>query len=271
MWEVIKYIILGIVQGVTEIFPISSSGHLVIFETMLGMEEPGLVFEMFTNTASFIALVILFHKDIWFLLKHFFGFIFVKDKREEYRDGFFYSLKLMVMVIPLGIVGFIVKDYIGGIKNLLTVGICLFVTGALLVVIYATRNIIKEHDDITWKDAIIMGLTQTFAVLPGLSRSGSTIIGGRASRVSLKSILKFSFLAYLLISIPTGALNIVHLAQGSYDINWLGYSFAFVFAGLATFFTGYFVMKKLEVKHLIYFGIYCLVVGTAAFVTFFFI
>jgi undecaprenyl-diphosphatase len=269
--QILKYIILGIVQGITEIFPISSSGHLVIFQYLLNQEEPGLYLEMFTNTASFIALIILFYKDIWYLIKSFFGYIFNKKKREEYKDGFFYTLKLIIAVIPIGIVGFIVKDYIGSIKNLLTVGISLLVTGILLVVIFATRNKINEHEDVTFKDAAFMGVTQAFAVLPGLSRSGSTIIGGRFSRLSLKSILRFSFLAYLLISIPTGILNIVDLANATESIDWLGYSFAFVFAGLATYFTAYFVMKKIEVKHLIYFGIYCLVVGAVAFISFFFV
>lgn len=268
--EIIKYIILGIVQGVTEIFPVSSSGHLVIFQALFGLEQPGLIFEMFTNMASFLALFILFSGDIFKLIKGFFMYIFSK-KREEYKDTFFYVIKLLIAIIPIGVVGFIFKDYMGTIKNLLTVGIALIITGGLLMTIFFTRNLIEDHDEITWKDSLIIGVTQAFAIFPGISRSGSTIIGGRLSRVSLKSILKFSFLAYILISVPTSILGIVDLASTSETINWVGYILAFIFTFGATFFTGYLVMKKLKVEHLIYFGIYCVVVGAVAFTAFFLI
>ncbi len=268
--EIIKYIILGIVQGVTEIFPISSSGHLVIFQALFGLEQPGLVFEMFTNMASFIALFILFAEDILALIKGFFLFIFSKN-REEHRDTFLYVIKLIIAIIPIGIFGFIFKDKMAEIKNLLTVGIALVITGALLMTIFFTRNLKDDHDDITFKDALMIGFTQTFAIVPGISRSGSTIIGGRARRVSLKSILKFSFLAYILISVPTSVLGIVELTKTSEAINWWGYILAFIFTFGATFFTGYLVMKKLKVEHLIYFGVYCVVVGLIAFTAFFFV
>ena len=269
--EILKYIILGIIQGITEIFPISSSGHLVIFQELLNIEQPGLVFEMFTNTASFLALFVLFAKDIWELIKGFFLYIFKKEAREKYKETFLYVIKLIIAVIPIGIVGLIFKEEMGAIKNLLTVGIAFFITGALLLIIFFTRNLIIEHDDIKWKDAIVVGFTQAFAIFPGISRSGSTIIGGRVSRVSLKSILKFSFLAYIIISVPTSALSIVDLVGVAEEINWVGYSLAFAFTFAATFFTGWLVMKKLKVEHLIYFGIYCLVVGLLAFSAFFII
>ena len=267
--EILRYIILGIIQGITEIFPISSSGHLVIFQELLNIEQPGLVFEMFTNTASFLALFVLFAKDIWELIKGFFLYIFKKEAREKYKETFLYVIKLIIAVIPIGIIGLIFKEEMGAIKNLLTVGIALFITGALLLTIFFTRNLIEEHDDITWKDAIVVGFTQAFAVFPGISRSGSTIIGGRASRVSLKSILRFSFLAYIIISVPTSVLGAVDLVHISEEINWTGYILAFIFTFGATFLTGLFVMKKLKVEHLIYFGIYCLVVGILAFSAFF--
>lgn len=268
--EIIKYIILGIVQGVTEIFPVSSSGHLVIFQALFGLEQPGLVFEMFTNMASFLALFVLFAEDIIKLIKGFFLYIFTKNK-EEHKETFLYVIKLLVAVIPLGIVGFIFKDHMGQIKNLLTVGIALFITGALLLTIFFTRNKIEDHGDITFKDALVIGFTQAFAIFPGISRSGSTIIGGRASRVSLKSILKFSFLAYIIISVPTSVLGIIDLTTASEAINWWGYILAFIFTFGATFLTGFLVMRKLKVEHLIYFGIYCLVVGVIAFSAFFII
>lgn len=265
--EILKYILLGIVQGITEIFPISSSGHLVIFQEILGVKEPGLVFEMFTNTASFIALFLLFHKDIFRLIKGFFAHLFLKDK-VKYKDDFIYTLKLLVAVIPIGLIGFLFKDKMAEIKNLLTVGIALMVTGILLLTIYFTRHTIEDHDEISLKDALTIGFAQALAIFPGISRSGSTIIGGRLSRVSLKSILKFSFLAYIIISVPTSILGFYDLSQMSVSVNWLGYGLAFLFTFIATFLTGYLVMKKLKVDHMIIFGLYCLVVGTIALVVF---
>ena len=269
MWEIIKYIILGIVQGVTEILPISSSGHLVLFQELFGLHEPGLVFEMFTNMASFLALLILFHKDVIKLVKGFTLYIFSKEK-EAYKEDFFYVIKLIIAVIPIGIFGLLFKDYMASIKNLLTVGLSLMATGALLLTIFFTRNSIKDHDEITYKDSIVIGLVQSFAIFPGISRSGSTIIGGRSSKISLQSILKFSFLAYLLISVPTSILGIYDLTQTTQSINVLGYSLAFIATFIFTFITGYLVMKKLRVEHMVYFGIYCSIVGLLAFSLFIF-
>lgn len=266
--EIIKYILLGLIQGITEIFPISSSGHLVLFQRLFGLNEPGLVFEMFTNTASFLALFVLFYKDIFRLIQGFFGYLFSKEK-QKYQDDFVYVMKLLIAIVPIGIVGFAFKDTMGSIKNLLTVGISLMVTGTLLLTIFFTRHAIVDHDEITFKDALLIGFTQAFAIFPGISRSGSTIIGGRSSRVSLKSILKFSFLAYIIISVPTSILGFYDLSKVTVIINWLGYSLAFVMTFLTTFLTGYLVMKKLKVDHMLYFGIYCFFVGLVSLLTFF--
>lgn len=267
MWEIAKYMLLGLVQGITEILPISSSGHLVLFQELFNLKEPGLVFEMFTNMASFLALLLLFHKDIIRLVKSFFLYLFSKEKN-EYKTDFQYVIKLVITVIPIGIFGLLFKDQMASIKNILTVGIALLITGGLLLTIYFTRNKIKDHDDITYKDAFIMGLVQTVAIFPGISRSGSTIIGGRLSQVSLKSILKFSFLAYIIISVPTSALGIYDLITLNESINILGYSLAFIVTFAATFITAYLVMKKLKVEHMKYFGFYCLTVGLLATILF---
>jgi len=267
MWEILKYILLGIVQGITEILPISSSGHLVLFQEIINLKEPGLVFEMFTNMASFLALLLLFHKDILKLIKSFFLYLFTKENA-LYKNDFKYVIKLLIVVIPIGIFGLLFKDQMANIKNILTVGIALFITGSLLLTIYFTRNKIKDREEITYKDALIMGLVQSFAIFPGISRSGSTIIGGRASKVSLNSILKFSFLAYIIISIPTSALGIYDLIKLNESINIIGYTLAFLATFVTTFITAYLVMKKLKVEHMKYFGFYCLAVGLISIIIF---
>lgn len=271
MIELLKYLFLGLVQGVTELLPVSSSGHLILFSELLEIKEPGLIFEIFTNTASLIALMAIFYKDIIRLIKSFFLFIFKKEERHTYKEEFFYVLKLVVAVIPIGVVGLLLKDEIANIKNLLTVGIALFVTGFLLLVVYLTRNKYESHEEVTWRDSLFMGFSQAFAVVPGISRSGSTFIGGRASRLSLKSIIKFSMLAYILISIPTSFLGVYEAVNLTESINWLGYSLAFIVTLIVTYITGRIVLGKLKVDHFIYFSIYCIVISALAITSYFFI
>lgn len=268
--ESLKYLILGVVQGITELLPVSSSGHLSLFQELFKMEEPGLSFEIFTNMASLIAILLIFYKDIWALIKGSFLYIFKKETREENQEDFFYSLKLIIAVIPIGIIGLLLRNHIAEINSLLTVGISLFVTGSLLLVVYITRNMHESHDEVSWKDACFIGVTQTFAIVPGISRSGSTFIGGRASRLSLKSIIKFSMLCYIIISIPTSFLGFYDISQQGHTINWLGYSLAFITTFIATYITARLVLKRLKVDHFIYFGIYCLVISSLA-ITFYFI
>lgn len=259
--ENLKYLFLGLIQGVTELLPISSSGHLVIFEELLSLKEPGMIFEIFTNTASLLALILIFYKDIIKLIKSFFFYIFKKEEKENYKDDFFYVLKLLIAVIPIGIIGLIFKNQIANIKNLLTVGISLFITGSLLFIVFIFRNKYDSHDDVSFKDSLFIGFTQAFAIIPGISRSGSAFIGGRASRLSLKSIIKFSMLAYIIISIPTSFLGVCEAVNITETINWLGYSLAFVVSFIATYITARLVLNKLKVNHFIYFSIYCLLIS----------
>lgn len=267
--ELLKYMFLGVVQGVTELLPISSSGHLVLFEELFSLVEPGLFFEIFTNTASLIAIIVIFYKDIIKLVKGVFLFIFKKADKDLYKADFIYVLKLFVAVVPIGLVGILLKDEIASIKNLLTVGIALFVTGSLLLVVYSTKDKFTYHDEITWRDAAFIGIAQTFAVIPGISRSGSVFIGGKASKLSLQSIIKFSMLCYILISIPASFLGIYEATQVNVSLNWLGYILAFITTLVATYLTAKFVLNKLKIEHFIYFGIYCLIVSALAITLYF--
>lgn len=262
--EILKYIFLGIVQGFTEILPISSSGHLVLAQELLHLSEPGLRFEIFTNTASMFALILLFHQDLFRLIKHAFLFVFKKDK-DAYKEDFLYLMKIIIAIIPIGIVGFIFRNHMGSIKGLLTVGISLMVTGIGLLYIYFTRNATKEHSDISFKDALCIGFFQMVAIFPGISRSGSTLVGGRISHLKIKSILKFSFLCYIFISIPTSLLGIYDLATTQDSIHFGLYLIAFLTTFLTTFITAKLVMKKLHITHMLYFGLYCLIIGLISF------
>jgi undecaprenyl-diphosphatase len=185
------------------------------------------------------------------------------------KTDFLYVLKLMVAVIPIGILGLIFKDAVEDIKSLIFVGFALMVTGGLLLLIYRFRNQSETHDEVTFKDALFIGITQSIAILPGISRSGSTIIGGLSQKLSLKSLLKFSFLCYIIVSIPASLLSIIDLSSQTVSIDWVGYGLAFVSTLITTYLAAYFVMKRLQIKHLLYFGIYCLSVGCIAVISHF--
>lgn len=264
MIEIIKYIILGIVQGIAEVFPVSSSGHLIIFSYLLDVNLNNLtVFLMITNFGSFLALLIYFRKDIVSLINNFISYLFKKDSRSniDVKEGFNYSWKLVISVIPVGIAGLLLEKHLP--QNLLTVGIALLVTSVLLFIMYSLRE--KDFgEEITWKNTIIIGLFQTAAIVPGISRSGITTVGGLSQKIEIKKVLKFSFLSYILISIPVSIKGVIDALSVNESINVIGFTLAFVFSFVATYITIKILYKIVTIKNLKYFSVYCLVVGFIA-------
>jgi len=255
--EILKYILLGIIQGITEIFPVSSSGHLTIFSHFLGMDLSNLtIFLMITNTGSFLALLFFFRKDVGALIAGTWKFVIKRD--ELFKEDFIYVLKLLVAVIPIGIIGYFMKDLLP--DDLLTVGFSLIVTGVLLFYVFYTRNA-QWHRDISWKNAIIIGVFQAFGVLPGISRSGITMIGGLTQKIELKKILKFSFLSYIIVSVPVMFLGFYDAYHAVEAIDYIGYGLAFLMSFAFSLISVKLLYQYVKVRNLIYFSIYCLIVG----------
>ena len=177
MLDKLKYIILGIIQGLTEPLPISSSGHLVIFKNLFNLDSLNdLNFEIIVNFASFLAISFIYRKDIIKLIKD--SIIYLKTKNYKYENSFKYILLIILACIPAGILGLLFKDKIDLIStNVKYIGIALLITSLALFIVRKIDG--KKHDnDITYKDSIIIGLFQGIALLPGISRSGSTLTGG---------------------------------------------------------------------------------------------
>ncbi|MBQ5533393.1 MAG: undecaprenyl-diphosphate phosphatase, partial [Bacteroidales bacterium] len=188
--ETFEAIILGIVQGLTEFLPVSSSGHLAIGNALLGVEtDNNLLFAVMVHAATVLSTIVVLHKEIWQLLKGLFAFRLNEETR--------YIGNLLLSMIPVFIVGVFFKDTVEEIfgSGLLVVGICLWITAGLLAFSYFAHPRPKER--IGWKDAIVIGLAQAVAVLPGLSRSGSTIATGLLLGNKKESVAKFSFLMVL--------------------------------------------------------------------------
>lgn len=255
--EIIKYIVLGIIQGITEIFPISSSGHLTLFSHLFGMDMTAFpTFLMITNTGSFLALLYFFRKDVGQLIKGTFCYLIRKD--ETGKDDFIYVLKLMIAVIPVGIAGLLLKDVLP--DDPLTAGFALIITSALLFYVYKQKDI-QWKNDVTWQNALVIGAFQMFAIFPGISRSGITISGGLTQKIELKKVLRFSFLSYLVISVPVSLLGLYEALQANESIHYVGYLLAFVMSFVFSLIAVRFLYNYVKVKNLIYFAVYCFIVG----------
>ncbi len=258
--EIVKYVVLGMIQGITEILPISSSGHLTLFSHIFQMDLSHLtIFLMLTNMGSFLALLFYFRKDILALITGTWKFLIRKD--EACREDFSYVLKLMIAVVPIGVFGFFFKDHLP--NDLLTVGFSLVLTGGLLFLVYQSRDI-QWKQDVSWKNALIIGAFQMFAIFPGISRSGITLSGGLIQRIDIKKVLRFSFLSYILISIPVSLLGIYDAIHASESIHFLGYIIAFILSFIFSLFSVMWIYTRVRVKHFIYFSIYCACVGMLA-------
>ncbi len=255
--KLIKYIILGIIQGFTEPLPVSSSGHIFILKYLLNTDiGSDLSFEIIVNAGSLLAVVIIYHKKILSLLK---GFImYLKNKNVRYESDYRYSLYVLVGCIPVGILGVLLKDYIESVLGMsfTIVGISFIITSIFL---YLVRNKNNRRGTVTLGDALYIGLVQTIALLPGISRSGSTLIAGLSSGLSKEEAFDYSFMLYIPISVGTTILGIKDLINS--DIEFLPYFLGFIFSFIVSFFTLKWFRNLVRNGKLIYFSIYCLLMG----------
>lgn len=259
----IKYIILGIIQGITEPLPISSSGHLFIFKQLFNTDIlKDLNFEIFLNFASFIAIFIIFWKDIVKLIFGFFRYVLNKEERSKYINEFKYCLLIIIGSIPVGVVGFLFKDQIETVLNKTwIVGIMFIITAISLIIV---RNIKGNKDDIdiTYQDAIIIGLLQALALFPGLSRSGTVLVGCLLCKLSRESSLKYTFMLYLPVSVGTFILGVKDVIEVGLPSNMLlNYIVGMIFSGIFTLLTYKMFSEYVKKGKLWKFSIYLFIVG----------
>ncbi len=277
MNDILSFIFLGIIQGFTEPLPISSSGHLIIFEQLLNMNIPGISFEAFINFGSTIAIIIYFKDtliDLFLsglnLLYFIFKSLFKKNKdlcekliKENQRE-WDYIFKIIVATLPLVIIG-VILVIIGydGIENLNTVGFSLIITSVALFLVSKLKGK-KDIDSLTYFDAIIIGVFQAIAFLPGISRSGMCLVGALVVGLKAKEAFNFTFVMYVPASIGALLLSLIGIATSNDISNYLlGYILSFILAGVFTY-LGLKLLKNLVVANkLYYFAIYCLILGSS--------
>ncbi len=253
----LEALILGIVQGLTEFLPVSSSGHLELGKALLGINaEKSLMFTVMVHGATVLSTIVIFYKDIFKLFKGFFKF--------KWNEETIYLFKIGVSMIPVVILGLFFSEEIEGFftGNIRFVGIMLIITSLLLAFTYLKKSNQKK---INFGDSIIIGIAQAMAVLPGISRSGSTIATGLILGNKKESIAKFSF---LMVLIPIIGANAKDLLSG--DVNsgssigtiplLIGFTAAFITGLLAC----KWMIKLVSKGKLIYFSIYCFIIGTMA-------
>lgn len=273
--DTLNALIMGIVQGLAEYLPISSSGHLEIFREILGLDLTGaesLEFDVLLHVATVLSTIVVLWHEFYPLCVSFFTI-----KRDK---NFYYVLKILVSCIPVGIVGVFFKDTIEGFfgTDLTLVGVCLLITAALLAFSYFFRTMPEEQSadkskalargrDITFFDAFIIGCAQAVAVLPGLSRSGTTIATGIIIGDKRQEVARFSFLMVIIPILGEALLDIKDfftepaVAATDTSIGWLPMLVGF----LASFIVGCIACKWMlnlvKKGKLVWFALYCLAVG----------
>jgi undecaprenyl-diphosphatase len=270
--DFLKYLLLGIVQGITEVLPISSSGHVELFKALLGVDvDENLLFLIVVNTGSLGAFLVIFAGDILRLAKSFFLFIFNPSRRDENREGFTFVIKLGIATIPAALVGVTLSHAIDAAMALygtLLSGLGLFFTGTILLL---TSRLHARHGNtgIGYVDAALIGVAQAVALIPGISRSGTTTSTAIARRIGLDSALKFSFLMYIPVSLGSILMEVVDFAHDPVLPSMtvcLGYFAAFVAAITATFVAYRLVFGAFRSGRLKYFSFYCFAVGLVSIV-----
>ena len=251
-------LILGLVQGLTEYLPVSSSGHLAIGQALFGMNDgaDNLMFTVAVHVATILSTIVILWSEIDWILKGLFKF--------KLNDETKYVLNIIVSMIPVGVVGLLFKDQVEEIfgSGLLVVGCCLLITAALLTFSYYAKPRQKEH--ISMKDAFIIGLAQAVAVLPGVSRSGSTIATGLMLGNKKESLAQFSFLMVIPPILGEALLDVMKMVKGEDvmgGIDTLPLVVGFVAAFLAGCVACKWMINIVKRGKLIYFGIYCAIVG----------
>ena len=256
------YIFLGVLQGFTEPLPISSSGHLFLIKNLFNTNMfNDLNFEIVVNFGSFLAILLIFYKDVIKLIKGFFSYLFSKDKK-RYYDDFKYCMLIIIGTIPVGIAGIFLKDFIENtLSRLWILGLCFITTAIFLFIV---RNITgnKDDKDITYMDAIIIGLVQVIALTPGISRSGSVLVACLICKLKRDSALKYTFMLYFPVSVASMLLGVKDLIELP-NINELilPYTLGMIAAGIVTFFSYKWLSSLVKKGKLWKFSIYCLLLG----------
>jgi len=260
--NVIDSIILGIVQGLTEFLPVSSSGHLELGKAILGDEsvpEESLLFTVVLHFATALSTIVVFRRDIWQILKSIL--------KMQWNEDLQFVSKIAISMIPAVIVGLFFEEQLEALfgGNIMLVGCMLLVTAILLFLADKAKNTDKK---VTFKNAFIIGISQAVAMLPGISRSGATISTSVLLGNDKTKAARFSFLMVIPLIFGKIAKDILS-GELTYDVqNFTSLSVGFIAAFIAGLFACTWMISLVKKSKLTYFAVYCVIVGLIAIIFF---
>lgn len=280
--SLLEAIVMGIIQGLTEFLPVSSSGHLSLFKILLGIEtDTGILFDVLLHMGTLIAIIVAFRKDLLHMLgeaisilrdffediRIFTGNIFGRKDEPYYKlvDNSYRKFVMLVMIstIPTAIIGYTAKEVVeAAATTLLVPGCCLIVTALLLFFSDCREEGMKTPRNVTYSNAFLIGICQGVATLPGLSRSGTTIAVCLLSGFNRKFAVKYSFIMSIPAILGAVVLELANLSKVSITSTEVGYCLAGMacaaVVGYVSIRTMLVVVKNKKFK---FFGIYCLIIG----------
>lgn len=270
--------ILGVLQGLTEFFPVSSFGHLVVAQHILGIKEPLLVFDIILHLGTLAAIIVYFFNDLKMTLLDSFRILFrprlptFQERRAQAKTEFPYlhvGFHILIAMIPITVAALLFyRPFESLFFNPKLVGICWTLMGILLIVSQRLPHGQKTLEQINWKEALLIGLAQCAAITPGISRSGATILAAMALGFSRQNAAIFSFI--LLIPATIGAVlfemkNTMNMLNLQPHAIWIG----FLTSAIVGYFAIYILMQMVRYGRFYVFGYYCLLIGLSTSVIFF--
>jgi len=267
----LQSLLAGIIQGITEFLPVSSSGHLVIFHELFGDgEDSNLAFNVFLHLATLLSVFIMFRKDIFMLVREFFAAIgdCFKGKPNFKTPERRFLLMIIFASIPTAILGGLIMalGFDDILENIFVVAVMLLFTAALMYFVDKMSKGAYTEKDAPYKSAWIVGIAQGIAILPGLSRSGTTIFAGLAGGMTKEFAVRFSFILSIPTIIGAGLVKLVSVVSASYiEIEPFSWAIGFVAAFISGIFAIKFIKVLIKSSKFYIFAIYCILASILAF------
>lgn len=247
---------LGIIQGISEILPISSSAHLIIVSNILNIPQDDLTLEVFLHLASLLAVIFYMRKTIKRIIIGSYIYLIKKDRK--YYQDFLLLFNMIISTIPIVIVTLIFGDYLDLISsNILIVGFLLIINGILI-------NVFKGEDReerITLKDSLVIGMFQCIGVLPGISRSGSCLLGAKKCKIKKEVAAEYAFLLFIPAAFGATILKIKNISKLIYNRELIMYIITFMVTALITYLSLCLLLRIIKKGKIKIFSIYCILVG----------
>lgn len=247
---------LGIIQGISEILPISSSAHLIIFSKMLNIPQDDLTLEVFLHLASLIAVLFFMRKTIKKMITGSYMYIIKKEK--QYYHEFMLLLNMIISTLPIVIVTIILGKYVDFISsNIILIGFLLIING-ILITAYKGK---EKKQEITLKDALVIGLFQCIGILPGISRSGSCLLGGKNREIEKGVMAEYAFLLFIPAALGATILKIKNITKLIYSKEIIMYMIVFMVTAIVTYLSLCLLLKLIKNGKIKIFSIYCILIG----------